>query len=180
MSYKLQKPFTGKQYADFIVEHNHNNGLKIEETDSAVYALEPDEIMQDGQPVKNPHYASEQLEIAKSFKLEENKQKRDAYLVGGIEYKGVIFDSDTDSKVNIMGALSTLADDAAVGWNSMDNETVILTKAELAQLADLLIQMTSNVWGEQGLNITYINAVNAAQTLEELDSIIIEYPGAQE
>ena len=38
MSYKLEKPYTELQYADFVVEHNHNNGRKIAETDNAVYA----------------------------------------------------------------------------------------------------------------------------------------------
>ena len=61
MSYILQKPYTDKQRADFIVLHNHQNCRKIEETSAALYALEEDEIMQDGQPVKNPDYESEQL-----------------------------------------------------------------------------------------------------------------------
>lgn len=38
---KLNKPYTSKQKADFIVRHNHNQGLRIEETENALYALEP-------------------------------------------------------------------------------------------------------------------------------------------
>lgn len=59
MSYKLQKPYTYKQEIDFIVENNHNKSLKIEKTDNAIYALEADEIMQNGKPVKNPDYEKE-------------------------------------------------------------------------------------------------------------------------
>lgn len=40
MSYKLEKPYTNNQKIDFIVKYNHNRGLKIEETDKAIYALE--------------------------------------------------------------------------------------------------------------------------------------------
>ena len=44
MAYKLEKPCTKEQRIKFIVEYNHKLGLKIEETDSAFYALEQNEI----------------------------------------------------------------------------------------------------------------------------------------
>lgn len=56
MSYKLEKPYTDEQYADFVVEHNHNNGRTIEETETALYALEANEIIVDGEPVIDPDY----------------------------------------------------------------------------------------------------------------------------
>ena len=33
MSYKLEKPYTETEYADFVVLHSHTNGKLIEETD---------------------------------------------------------------------------------------------------------------------------------------------------
>lgn len=60
MSYKLEKPYTDIEKADFIVFHNHNNGRNIEETENALYALEVNEIMVDGQPQINPNYEREQ------------------------------------------------------------------------------------------------------------------------
>ncbi len=62
MSYKLNKPFTKKQKNDFIVDYNHNQGLRIEETGTALYALEPNEIMQDGEVIINPDYEQEQAQ----------------------------------------------------------------------------------------------------------------------
>ena len=50
MSYKLNKPYTDIQRADFIVEYNHRQGLKIEETGNAIYALEAWELL-DGDAV---------------------------------------------------------------------------------------------------------------------------------
>lgn len=59
MSYKLQKPITDKQRADFIVEYNHNQGLSIEDGSDTynveeltfkadfIFALEANEIMSD-------------------------------------------------------------------------------------------------------------------------------------
>ena len=45
MSYELRKPITDIQKADFIVEYNHKQGLKIEDTEYFLFALLPDEIM---------------------------------------------------------------------------------------------------------------------------------------
>lgn len=40
MSYKIEKPLSIEERTNFIVEYNHNQGLRIEETESALYALE--------------------------------------------------------------------------------------------------------------------------------------------
>lgn len=74
MSYKLEKPYTELQYADFVVEHNHNNGRKIAETENAVYALELNEIIgDDGIPHINPSYESEQAQRDAECQIEEIK-----------------------------------------------------------------------------------------------------------
>lgn len=65
MSYKLQNPYTNNQRADFIVEYNHNKCMKIEEIDGDLYALEPDEIVQDGEVIKNPNYQKELTQYRK-------------------------------------------------------------------------------------------------------------------
>lgn len=61
MSYKLDKneQYTERKRADFIAEYNHRKGLKIEETESAVYALEKNEILINGIPEINPNYEQE-------------------------------------------------------------------------------------------------------------------------
>lgn len=60
MSYKLEQPYTENERQDFIVEYNHNQRLKIEETDLALYALEINEIMIDGVPQVDPEYEAKQ------------------------------------------------------------------------------------------------------------------------
>lgn len=67
MSYKLDKPYTDKQRADFIVKYNHNKGLDIQESDIALYALEANEQWneQTKLPEINPNYDDEQLAKAK-------------------------------------------------------------------------------------------------------------------
>ena len=60
MSYKLTKPYTEKQKLNFIVQYNHNKNLTIEETTEALYALEANEIMVDGEPQVDPDYEAKQ------------------------------------------------------------------------------------------------------------------------
>ena len=64
MSYKLNKPYTDVQRADFIVLHNHQNGRKIEETSTALYALEPFEKLEGDEVVDNTEaYEAEQAAL---------------------------------------------------------------------------------------------------------------------
>lgn len=60
MAYKLEKPYTDFERADFIVEYNHKHGMLIEETeDGTLYALEKNEIMVNGAAEINPNYEEE-------------------------------------------------------------------------------------------------------------------------
>lgn len=65
MSYELKKPYTDIERADFIVEYNHNKRLRIEETETSIFALEYNEIMKDGVPVIDSEYETKQAEERK-------------------------------------------------------------------------------------------------------------------
>lgn len=67
MSYKLNKPCNDKDRADFIVQYNHKQGLQIEETENAIYALLENEIMKNNEPVENPNYENELIETRKTL-----------------------------------------------------------------------------------------------------------------
>lgn len=177
MSYILQKPYTDKQRADFIVLHNHQNCRKIEETSAALYALEEDEIMQDGQPVKNPDYESEQLANAKETKLTENKTAYDAALKAGVTYKGELFDCDTLAAVRIMGQMvaaqaQAIADEETIDWFDYNYKPVTLTISEFMELAGLVTLNTRRI---ETLNCGFNTAVENAQTIEEIEAIEIDY-----
>ena len=103
MSYKLEYPYTEQERLDFIVQYNHQQGLRIETVDNFVeeeiedvsyptyYALEANEIMEGGEPVINPNYEAEQEQ-------KEKERLAKLYLTGadverGIyEAKGMDFD----------------------------------------------------------------------------------------
>jgi hypothetical protein len=51
--YKIEKPLSIQERADFIVKYNHNKGLRIEETDLAMYALEAWELLEGDNVIDN-------------------------------------------------------------------------------------------------------------------------------
>lgn len=75
MSYKLDKPHTTDEKNNFITEYNHQKGLHIEETSTAIYALEPNEIMQNNTPCINPNYEAELKETQRLIQIEVIKKE---------------------------------------------------------------------------------------------------------
>ena len=79
MAYTLPKPYTDKERMDFIVTYNHMQGLLIEETDEAMYALLPNEIMVDGHPEVDPDYEEKQRQKEKARILELSMTRSDFF-----------------------------------------------------------------------------------------------------
>ena len=53
MAVILEKPYTPRQRADFIVDHSHRNNKEIVETDKALYALEPWEKVENDKVIED-------------------------------------------------------------------------------------------------------------------------------
>lgn len=182
MSYKLEKPYTDKEHADFIVLHNHQNGRKIEETFNALYALEADEILQDGQPVKNPDYENEQLDIAKKLKLEENKTAYEKALKSGITYKKTLFDCDTLAAVRITAQLvavqtSVISTEETIDWFDYNYRPVTLTIPEFMDFAGLVTLNTRRI---ETLNCSFNTKIETAKTIDDINAIEINYTLTEE
>ncbi len=75
MSYKLDKPYTEESRLDFIVTYNHNQGLLIEETEDALYALEANEVMQEGVPVVDSNYETRLARAQADVEIAEIKEQ---------------------------------------------------------------------------------------------------------
>jgi hypothetical protein len=96
MAYKLIKPYTAKQYADFIVLHNHQNGRKIEESvNGELFALEPYEKLVDGEVIDNTQeYEQEQArkeaERIAMLNLTAADVERAIYKAKGLDFNDVI------------------------------------------------------------------------------------------
>ena len=95
MSYKLEKPYTTKQRADFIILHNHQNGRVIKETEKALFALEAWEKLVDDEVVDNTEeYEAEQAqkeaERTAMLNLTAADVERAIYKAKGIDFDDVI------------------------------------------------------------------------------------------
>ena len=89
MGYFLIKPLTDEARADFIVNHNHENGLLIEETEEAIYALEPNEMLnENGEIVINPNYEEEQKQ-KEHERIQELFMTRSDFFDGTIDSWGI-------------------------------------------------------------------------------------------
>ena len=65
MSYKIEKPYSEKEKLNFIVEYNHKQGLRIKETNTAIYALVPWEDISDN---------DELIDNTEAYKVEETNR----------------------------------------------------------------------------------------------------------
>lgn len=117
MSYQLLKPYTMQQKTEFIVEYNHEQGLRIEETEIALYALEDNEIMQDGVPIVDPQWDEKQAQKRKQVFL------KDFFKVEGFGYYR-IHPKGYQSAVESMNVLFN----AAIAMNGIQAGLIIFYK----------------------------------------------------
>lgn len=177
MSYKLKKPYTDVQRADFICEHQ---GLNYYEDDNCIIMYLDTEKIVDGEAVdraQDADYIAEQLAKAKEAKQEENLKKAKEYeQTGTVEYKNCLFEmsdsnrknlSDTQEALVLMGKSST-------EWNSKEDTVVTLTVEDIQFVRlNLILQTIQKIWIEDYPN--YKSLIDKATTLEELNNIIINY-----
>lgn len=154
----LQKPYTDIERADFIVENNHQKGYEIKETETELQAWGADD--------------NDLLVLRKQQRIAENDELRDTALLGGVEYQNVLFDSDTDQKVNLLATVNMMSDTDTVVWFGMDNHGLLCTKADLMAIGGLITELHSFCWQ----NNAYIKEqIEQAETIEEVENIEINY-----
>lgn len=105
MAYRLVKPYSETQKIEFIVEHNHKKGLRIEETENCIFALEDNEIMNNGEPVVDEAYEEKQNQIEANRVKLLSMTKLDFFKYvlapAGIEYSDLqsVLDENPNMKV---------------------------------------------------------------------------------
>ena len=87
--YKIEKPLSIQERADFIVEYNHNKGLIIEETDLAMYALEPWELLEGDEVVDNTEAYNAELVQKERERIAQLKLTKREVFLGLYQAKGV-------------------------------------------------------------------------------------------
>ena len=154
----LNKPYIDKERIDFIVQYNHNLGYEIKETEVALEAWGKDD--------------NDLLIDIKENKIIENDRLRDEALNQGVVYKEVLFDSDTDQKINLLAIVSTMPDEDTVTWFGKDNQPLECTKEDLINIGNLITLLDNFCWTK---NAEIKNLINLAETVEEVKAIVIDY-----
>lgn len=130
------------------------------------YIWENDEI------VINPEWDAILLEQAKEEKIKENDTKRDEALNSGVTYKNILFDSDTDQKVNLLATVQGMEEEDTIVWFGMDNQPLECTKEDLINIGGLITLLHSFCWNK---NAEIKAEISEAETIEEVENIIIDY-----
>lgn len=172
MSYKLEKPYTDKQKADFIVKYNHNQGLIIHETNDTLFALEVDEIIQDEQPIKNPNYQIEQLEKLRTSKFTEINTAKEQAFKSGFYFNNQHFDCDDRAQTRLSAQLTIANPETEIIWLDYDYKPITFTYDEFLQLCNTATKIVSSI---EFLTGQYISAAEIAQTSEEIEKITPDF-----
>jgi hypothetical protein len=173
----LIKPYTEKQRLDFIVENNHNKGLTIQETDIALYALEPWESL-DGDIVLNnkEEWEKEQLQILKNDKNKENAMKAKLAIENGfVEFKGAEFETNAQTVGDLTATMLILQaiSGNSTKWLSKDDKEIELTIDDISTLGGLIAEFKNNVWN--GKYLEYKELIENASNKDEVEKIEIIY-----
>lgn len=122
--------------------------------------------------VINPEWDNIQLEKAKADKIALNDELRDNALISGVTYKDVLFDSDTDQKVNLLAIITTMPDDDNIVWFGMNNEPLMCSKADLIAIGELITELHAYCWMR---NAEIKQEIAEAETMEQLNEVDISY-----
>lgn len=156
MTEYLYKPYTNKQYADFIIA---NKGRKF---------------MSDDEKVWFEDFPAPTLEELKDAKREEINTARNKAEQGGFTYMGKVFDSDPISCIRIssaaqaMQAASMTEETPTITWTCQDNTTIDLSAADILGLVVALAEW-SNTCHQKATIIKGL--LEQCQTPEDVEKI---------
>lgn len=169
---ELIQPFTEEERMSFIVEYNHRLGYEIRETEEALQAW--------------GYTEEELLEQAKERKYREANQKAFQYLENGEavftyeEGKSIEATDGNIAKLGLSLVNFILTQDytSTIEWNTKENENVQLNAEQLQVIVAGLQGIQAEVWTVKF--VEYNTAIAEAQTLEEVNAIIIDYTAQTE
>ena len=122
--------------------------------------------------ILDPELEIKKLNKLKEEKIVENDTLRDEVLNQGVLYKNVLFDSDTDQKVNLLAMASSMGDTDTITWYGIDNHGLLCTKADIVAIGGLITELHSFCWN----NNAYIKEqIEGAETISDLEKVEIDY-----
>lgn len=146
------------------------------ETNQQMYELYKNDnrsvVYQDGEIVENQKYPAIKLSELKQTKIAENDRLRDEKLNSGVVYSGVLFDSDTDQKVNLLAKYNTMADEDTIVWYGKNNDGLLCSKPDLLAIGGLISQLHSYCWE---MNSLIKEQIYEADNTDSVLAVSLEY-----
>lgn len=161
---ELLKPYTEQERIDFIVEQNHKLNYEIKETETALEAWGLDDT-EELQKAKNAKY-NEALVGAKNYIENEAVYQYDEN--NSIEA--------TDGNIGKMTAYALgfqTGTIQSVSWTSKEDNVLILNAEDVLRILEGLGSIQAIVWNIKF--VAYKNAIENAETIEEVQAITINY-----
>lgn len=166
MSYRLDKPFTAEEKDNFIFKYNQDcfhegYHCRIEETDKALFALEDNEIMKDGEPIINPDWEEEETARRKAeFEQQFITTSKGNYRLIPRGYANAQQSIDTvNNIVNAMGELTETIANMVIFYDTPDfSKEEECTEEWLIQHQHHPLPMTIEEWTQFYIEFTTLYA----------------------
>ena len=172
----LEPPYSAKEKQKFE-QAATAAGMRTEEFNFVVYALNPAEYLQDGQILTDAAHFEKELAKAKAEKHAQNSKNAKAAVENGfVTYKNAQFETNAQTVGDLTATMLLLqgeGENATYTWLSKDDKAVELETADFIALGALISQYKNEIW-----NIKYItnkHLIDAASTLKTLENVDITY-----
>lgn len=119
---------------------------------------------------------AQQLIQAKQTKQQENLNKaNEAVLKGYVTYKGCQFETNTDNQSNMTATANLMQAQGieVTQWLSKDNIPIELTLSDFLNIGGLILNYKTNLW--TNVYAGFEAQIEAAQTIEDVENIVITY-----
>lgn len=156
-----------------------NDDIKNIEVTQEVFDNAKKYIFINGEIILNPDYDSELLNQAKESKISKINESKEQAFKSGIIFKNEHFDCDdraqdrTGNRLLLLQAMPV----ETLEWLDYNYKPVVLTSAEFQQLCAAIFERIQFIEFKTG---ELFDAVNAAQTLEELEAVEINFTADSE
>lgn len=159
----LKKPYTEEEYANFVVEQNHQQGYEIRETETELQAWGFDD--------------TELLKNLKKMKYDENDTKADLKRYGQtfiltLQDKNCEFDTKAQTQADLLTAFAVCTTGQAYdNWVCNNGVVIDLTMEDVVIISNKFKEMT-NVYPHWNY---YKALIDNAKTVAEVEAIVIDY-----
>lgn len=160
-----------------VIDDYGSTNVQNIEVSETVYKHQKEYMYKNGKIVKDPNYPIEQLEKAKTAKYTENSQKAkearyNKEFTVTLQEKECVFDTSEETQRDLLTAFDVCSSGVTYdGWITNNGVEIDLTLEDILIISQIFKEKSS-VYGQWN---EYKTAIDAAQTVAEVERITINY-----